>query len=239
MARFLLVHGSWQGAWCWQQLVPRLEAHGHSVLALDLPGYGTDSARAATTTLDDYIACVVEAVGAYEEAPVLLGHSFGAFISQVAEAIPDRIRCLIFLSAIIPPNGCSMMHSVNQFDPEYLAQIEWAPDRRSVRISPEGAAKFLYPECPPAIFQSVLPRLGVQSVSPYEYLFSLSDANFGRVPRHYIRCLRDRVVPPKLQDEICASHGLKNVHSLDTDHSPFFSAPEEFAALLHTIAQQA
>lgn len=239
MAQFLLVHGSWQGAWCWQQLVPHLEAHGHSAVALDLPGYGKDSARATATTLDDYIASIVEALGACKEAPVLVGHSFGAFISQVAETIPDRIRCLIFLTAIIPPSGCSMMHIVNQFDPEYLAQIEWARDRRSARISSAGAAKFLYPECPPSIFQSVLPRLGVQSVAPYEYPFSLSDANLGRVPRHYIRCLRDRVVPPKLQDEICANHGLKNVYSLNTDHSPFFSAPEELAALLHTIAQQA
>ena len=239
MAQFLLVHGSWQGAWCWQHVVPRLEAHGHSAVALDLPGYGKDSARAKSTTLDDYIACVVEAVGACKEAPVLVGHSFGAFISQVAETIPDRIRCVIFLAAIIPASGCSMMEFVNKFDPEYLAQIEWAPDRSSARISPEGAAKFLYPDCPPAILQSVLPRLGVQSVSPYDYLFSLSKANFRRVPRHYIRCLRDRVVPPKLQEEICATHGLKNVYSLNTDHSPFFSAPEELAALLHTIAQRA
>lgn len=164
-----------------------------------------------------------------------MGHSFGAFISQVAETIPDRIRCLIFLTAIIPPSGCSMMHIVNQFDPEYLAQIEWARDRRSARISSARAAKFLYP---PSIFQSVLPRLGVQSVAPYEYPFFLSGANFGRVPRHYIRCLRDRVVPPKLQEEICAMHGLKNVYSLDTDHSTFFSVPVELAALLHTIAQQ-
>jgi pimeloyl-ACP methyl ester carboxylesterase len=239
MAKFLLVHGSWQGSWCWQHIVPRLEAWGHSALALDLPGYGTDSARAATTTLDDYMACVVEAVGACEEPPVLVGHSFGAFISQVAEAIPDRVRCLILLAAIIPASGCSMMHLVNHFDPEYLAQIEWAPDRRSARISPEGAARFLYPECPPKTFDSALPRLGVQSVAPYEYLFSLSDTNFGRVPRHYIRCLRDRVVPPKLQEEICATHGIKNVYLIETDHSPFFSAPEELASLLHTIAQRA
>lgn len=236
MAQFLLVHGSWQGAWCWQHVVSRLEAYGHSAVALDLPGYGADSARAEATTLDDYATCVIEAVDECEEAPVLVGHCSGGFISQIAETIPERIRGVIFLTAFVPANGCSMMHVVSRLDPEYLAQIEWAPDRRSARISSAGAAKFLYPECPPAIFQSVLPRLGVQSVAPYEYLFSLTDANFGRVPRHYIRCLRDRVVPLKLQDEICATHGLKNVYSLNTDHSPFFSAPAELAALLHTIA---
>jgi hypothetical protein len=30
---FVLVHGAWHGAWCWQRVVPLLEAHGHRVEA--------------------------------------------------------------------------------------------------------------------------------------------------------------------------------------------------------------
>ncbi len=31
MSNFILVHGSWHGAWCWYKIVPRLRALGHSV----------------------------------------------------------------------------------------------------------------------------------------------------------------------------------------------------------------
>jgi hypothetical protein len=34
---FALVHGAWHGAWCWERLVPELEARGHRAIAVDLP----------------------------------------------------------------------------------------------------------------------------------------------------------------------------------------------------------
>lgn len=38
MARFVLVHGAFGGAWCWEPVVPLLEAAGHTVQTLELPG---------------------------------------------------------------------------------------------------------------------------------------------------------------------------------------------------------
>jgi pimeloyl-ACP methyl ester carboxylesterase len=239
MAQFLLVHGAWQGGWCWQHITPQLEARGHQVMALDLPGYGMDSARAMSTTLDDYTACVMQAIARCEEAPVLVGHSSGAgVIAQVAERVPEQVRGLIFIAGLIPAHGCSMMQFVKQFDPEYIAQFNWAPDGRSARLALEGARRFLYSACPPAVVERLLPRLQIQSVAPYESLFALSESNFGRAPKHYIRTLRDRLTSPELQEEICAMHRIVNVHSLAADHSPTFSAPEELTALLDTIAHR-
>jgi len=37
MATFGLVHGSWHGGWCWERLIPELEARGHRAVAVDLP----------------------------------------------------------------------------------------------------------------------------------------------------------------------------------------------------------
>ncbi len=33
MTSFLLVHGSWHGAWCWEKLVPFLDGAGHALLS--------------------------------------------------------------------------------------------------------------------------------------------------------------------------------------------------------------
>jgi pimeloyl-ACP methyl ester carboxylesterase len=238
MARFLLVHGAWQGAWCWEKVVPLLEAQGHQAFALDLPGYGADSDRAASATMDDYLRCVLEKVNASQEEAVLVGHCAGAFVSELAASRTKRVRALIYAAGIIPLKGCSMMDLVEQFDPAYLAEIQWASDARSARLSPEGGKKFLYSECQPAIVDSLLPRVEIQSVAPYEYRCPLADTEFSQVPHHYICTLRDRLVPPELQREMILTFGFKNIYSLDSDHSPFFSAPEELSTLLHKIAKQ-
>ena len=46
MAKFVLVHGAWHGAWCWERLTPILQAAGHEVIIPDLPGMGADAAPA-------------------------------------------------------------------------------------------------------------------------------------------------------------------------------------------------
>jgi pimeloyl-ACP methyl ester carboxylesterase len=45
MATFVLIHGAWHGAWCWERVAPLLVAEGHRVLAPDLPGMGADRCK--------------------------------------------------------------------------------------------------------------------------------------------------------------------------------------------------
>ena len=42
MARFVLVHGAFGGAWSFEPVIEPLEAAGHTVEAFDLPGGGDD-----------------------------------------------------------------------------------------------------------------------------------------------------------------------------------------------------
>ncbi len=239
MASFLLIHGAWQGAWCWREIAPRLEERGHQAIAIDLPGHGEDRSPPETVTLQDYVDRVNQAVNASKDRPILVGHSMGGLIGLTAESVPDSIAALVYVAALVPPSGYSMMHFVSGFDPQYLAQLQWAPDRRTALISPEGAREFLYPRCPPEIVESAFARFTPEPVAPYETPFSTTHERFGRVPRYYIECLRDRVVPLAVQRAMRTGVPFLGVYSLDTDHSPFFSAPEELAAILHRIAGEA
>ncbi len=54
MARILLVHGAFAGAWCWEPALPGLRAGGHTVETIDLPGAGEDPTPVAEVTLDAY-----------------------------------------------------------------------------------------------------------------------------------------------------------------------------------------
>ena len=40
LATFVLVHGAWQGGWCWKRLAPLLRHLGHEVLTPTLTGLG-------------------------------------------------------------------------------------------------------------------------------------------------------------------------------------------------------
>jgi pimeloyl-ACP methyl ester carboxylesterase len=55
MARFVLVHGGFSGAWIWLPLIDALRAAGHSVEAFDLPTANIDvSTTLDRTTIDTY-----------------------------------------------------------------------------------------------------------------------------------------------------------------------------------------
>ena len=241
MARFVLVHGAWHGAWAWREVAPKLEAGGHQALVIDLPGHGADRRPPESVTLQDYANRVVEAVEASpvegpKDKPILVGHSMGGVVSQAAELTPHRLRALVYIAAFIPPSGSCMMPSADGFDPDFLAHFLWAPDRRTARISPEGARRFLYPVCPPATVECIVPLLTPEPVAPHQTPLHLTEANFGRVPKYYIECLQDKVVPIRSQRDVRQSLRVDGVYSLDTDHSPFLSAPEDLAAILHEIA---
>jgi pimeloyl-ACP methyl ester carboxylesterase len=236
MASFVLVHGAWQGSWCWQDVVPLLAGRGHRVRAIDLPAHGRDQTRADAVTLDDYVDAIVGAVLACDQPALLVAHSMGGVAMQAGERIPDRLKAIVYVAATLPAHGTTMLETVAGFDPEYAAQIVWAEDRRSARITPEGACAFLYTSCPPDRINQVLPLLTPEPVAPFETPIQITRENLGRVPSSYVECLRDRAVPIALQRTMQNAARVVRVHTLDADHSPFFSAPRELAAALHVIA---
>jgi pimeloyl-ACP methyl ester carboxylesterase len=59
---------------------------------------------------------------------------------------------------------------------------------------------------------------------------------FGRIPKFYIQCLQDRVLSPSLQGKMAKATRCERIFSLQADHSPFLSVPDELAAQLFEIA---
>ena len=72
MARFVLVHGGFSGAWIWLPLMDRLKAAGHSVEAFDLPGMGDDHTSASDSPVD--AACIHgDVYGTVSASTVIVG----------------------------------------------------------------------------------------------------------------------------------------------------------------------
>lgn len=108
---FMLVHGAWGGGWSFKQTDSLLRLQGHNVYRPTLSGLGERVHLAsAEVDLDTHIADVVNTI-LFENLHdvVLLGHSYGGMVvTGVADSIPERIKCLIYLDAFVPEDGQSV-----------------------------------------------------------------------------------------------------------------------------------
>ncbi|MEM9624426.1 MAG: alpha/beta fold hydrolase [Pseudomonadota bacterium] len=237
MSTFVLVHGSWHGAWCWYKIVPALQAAGHNVVALDLPGLGNDKTPVAEVTLDSWLACVCAALDEAAEPVVLVGHSRGGLvISGAAERRPDKIAKLVYLAAFLMPSGQTMLEAAGT-DPDSLAatHLDPHPEEGYILVKDEGVVPAFYADC--TAQDIALARLCLQPepLVPLGTPLQTSPENFGRVPRAYIECTGDRAISIAAQRRMHGALSCDPVLTMHTDHSPFFSAPEELTQHLLSL----
>src|SRR5215469_7418854 len=112
MATFVLVHGGWHGGWCWQKVVPLLEAAGHAVYAPTLTGLAERASELSPEVgLDTHIQDIVGVlVGKDLHGVVLVGHSYGGMvITGAVDQAPERIAHLVYLDTFVPRDGESMV----------------------------------------------------------------------------------------------------------------------------------
>lgn len=237
---FVLVHGAWHGAWCWDKLVPILRAGGAKVVTIDYPGHGEDHSTLAYQNTDTYVAKVIETIDREPGNVVLVGHSLGgSIISNVAENRPQKIQSLVYLAAALLQDGQNYndinVSKVNWYSSEGFTIPQ--EDKKSVIVKPNAAATF-YNGCSKNDMEFAVAHLGGEAIAALEGRVHITQKNYGSVPRFYIKTLQDLAVSPALQEKMIAAMPVQKVYSLDTGHSPFLSDPQGLAKILFDIASQ-
>lgn len=239
MNTYVLIHGSWHGAWCWHKVIPLLEAAGHKAIALDLPGHGRDWTPPGQVTMQSYVDSVVKVLDEQPDPVILVGHSRGGIvISQTAEARPERVKALVYLAAFLIPNGEPMIQTaLSDAESLIVANLELNEAEGWHMLKVEAFRDALYADCSPADVALAHALLTPEPNAPVGTPLQLSDENFGRIPRVYIECLQDRGVSPGVQKKMYTATPCQQVLSLNTSHSPFLSAPQSLVEHLLTAAQ--
>ncbi|MDF1644759.1 MAG: alpha/beta fold hydrolase [Pseudomonadales bacterium] len=231
MANLVLIHGAWHGAWCWSKLAPLLIARGHRVSAPDLPGHGGDQTPYTRVTMKRYVRRVIEAVEAFDGKVVLIGHSMaGLVISQVAEQIPERVDRLVYVTAFLLANGENLLSTMQSEQGQSLAV---ATDNGAGLMVPDQIFnEFFYSDCSVEDRAWAKPQLVIQAALPFATPLAVSDECFGSVPRAYIHCDLDRVIPLAEQSGMVAALPCDSVAHIAAGHMAMVCEPELLASTI-------
>lgn len=239
MSNYVFIHGGWEGSWCWDKVVPLLKQAGHQVESLDLPGHGQDRTPIREITLAAYTKRVFETLDAQVEPVILVGHSSGGIvITQVAEERPEKIQTLVYLSAFLLQNGESLFQVFSlDTDTLLLPNLIVNEEQGYVKFKEEALLKeVFYADCSEEdVARARLLLVPQEPLAPIATPVNTTVENFSRVPRVYIECLRDRALSPSIQKKMHTALPCKQIISMETSHSPFFSAPEELVRHLISL----
>ena len=234
MTTFVLVHGSWHGAWCWKNSTPLLRRAGEDAYAPTLSGCGSNSHTLhAGIDLAMHIADVTNLLF-FEDLHdvVLVGHSYGGMVTYGASiASAARIAGIIYLDGYLPLPG-------------QTGFLLWAQDRvAQARAAMAHGDCFRDPATPsalgitdPAQAAWTAERLTPHPLRTYDQPVPAETAESARIPRAYILSTAAATTPmfaPIAQR--LRSQGVP-IHEIAAGHNAMMTHPEIIAAILREFA---
>ncbi|HTZ91337.1 MAG TPA: hypothetical protein VMB74_02975, partial [Streptosporangiaceae bacterium] len=154
----------------------------------------------------------------------------GVTVPLVLDLIPDRIRHVVLVSAVVPPDRSRVL---DQIDPAVRELVEQSIVGGIYRQTRAGAAAMLCNDMDEATASSALDRLSDDSAALLSEPVDLGGYR-RQIPLTYVHLTRDNVYVEELQQRSIALLGA-DVIDLDTGHMAMISAPERLAAILNAI----
>ncbi|MCT9142334.1 alpha/beta fold hydrolase [Streptomyces violarus] len=227
MTDFVLVAGTWLGAWAWDEVAAELRAAGHDVQAVTLSGLA--ERRGLPAGQQTHVQDIVDAVERLDPRDVVLvGHSYaGVPVGQAAERIGDRLARVVFVDAMVPVAGES---ALSGWPSEPVREAIAASGFWPPLTAPDYAGQDLTDEQIARIVNGSTPHPGATATEP-----AVLRGDLGELPATYIKCLRDGDEPMPVVAELLRSDRWELIE-MDTGHWPMFSRPRELARVLHESA---
>ena len=213
---FVLVPGSWCGAWCWKPVADRLRNAGHTVFPMSLTGLAERSHLLSDRiTLETHVMDVVNLIK-YNDLRdvVLVGHSYaGIVLTAVAERIPQCLRHIVYLDAMVPkPGECAM---------DLIPNDE--AEQRVLRARHDGGISIPAP----------------QPIKPYFDRIDVRVPQGNGVPVTYVSCTPVKLHPIALSVERARRLPLWRVVEIASGHNVHLHRPDDVAEILMECAERA
>ncbi|XP_010931511.1 methylesterase 17 [Elaeis guineensis] len=242
---FVFVHGVGHGAWCWFKVRHLLEGSGHRVTCLDLTSAGIDRTDPnSVLSFEEYDRPLFDFMSALPDGDkvILVGHSAGGLcVTHAMHAFSDKIKLAIFLAATMLPSGFLSEEDILDGIPDLekygdVYELTYGLGRghspTSMALRKEFQRRILYQLSPKqdSILASMLVRPWPTAVAKAKFTGEVEKVN--KVQRIFIRTAHDNMVKPEQQDAMIRRWPPSEVLHLKTDHSPFFSAPNQLFGII-------
>jgi pimeloyl-ACP methyl ester carboxylesterase len=230
------VHGGLHSARCWEPTVAELARRfpALQVLAVDLPGRGSNPGDLGTLTIDQCAESVVDQVNhAGMRNVVLVGHSLaGVTLPRAAARLGEaRVDRMVFVTCCIPPEGGTVIDTLS--GPARVYARRAAGKKQVVRPMPRPLARWLF--CNGMTREQkafVIDQLCDEAMVLTSERVDRSTMP-REVPRTWVLTQRDRSLRPPLQRTFIENlGGVEEVVELDTCHDVMVSDPGQLAEVL-------
>jgi pimeloyl-ACP methyl ester carboxylesterase len=237
---FVLVNGSWQGSFVWDEVKEQLEKQGHQVITVELQAHGADQSPLTEATLVNYVARVKTAINGVEGKVILVGHSLGgAIVTQSAAQLPDKIEKLVYIAGFIPQNGKSVFELSAQDNASEImpSVLQFSEDMTSVTFAdPEVNIPNIF--CHDGSQQQkalLVSKLRFEPLAPLGTPLQYDPSIFASLDKYYIYTTEDRAISYKFQQQMAQQAGIIKTFSIVASHSPFLSKPTEVYSILENL----
>jgi pimeloyl-ACP methyl ester carboxylesterase len=106
----VLVHGFWADGSSWSKVIPILRNEGHQVVAVQLPLH----------SVADDVATVKRALEQLKGPIILVGHSYGGFVTTNAAYTNPNVTGLVYVAALAPDEGETLNDYVKAWPKEFI-----------------------------------------------------------------------------------------------------------------------
>jgi pimeloyl-ACP methyl ester carboxylesterase len=237
--QFVLVHGGWQGAWCWDAVAAALRDGGHRVFAPTLRGSEDGEVDRAGVDLTAIGEGLVEAI-THEELQdvVLVGHSGGGpAIQYAADRLLDITRRVVFADAWVLRDG----EAIHDVLPSPLAEADRAAAARSadstVPMDPAVWKAHFINGADDELVAATFARLVRVPLGWLEEPISLPRFWDAGLPSSYVFLRDDRGVPAELYREMARRLGDPRVVECEGPHEAMLTHPGALTEALLAAAK--
>lgn len=233
----VLVHGSWADASSWTGVIQRLQAAGHTVVALPNTLRGV---RADAAVVRSYLDTV--------DGPVLLvGHSYGGFVITNAATGSKNVKGLVYVDAFMPDEGQPAAALAGQESVLNAALTNPTSVFKLVPIpgAPEGVLDtYLLPEVVAASFANDVSSDDAALIFATQRPGSLAaiaepsgPPAWKDIPAWAVIGKQDRIITPDSQRSM-AEHAGARVTEIDASHVSMVSHPDAIVEVIEEALRE-
>jgi pimeloyl-ACP methyl ester carboxylesterase len=214
----VFAHGAWADGSSWARVITALKAEMVNVLAAPLP----------LTSLADDVAALNRSLDRTEGPIMLVGHAYAGAV--IALARPERIKALIYVTALAPDEGEKVADVFYRREPHPQAP-KLAPDSNGLIWLPEAAFATAFAQNASADDLAVLAAVQ-RPISLNCITVAVGRPLWKDVPSWFLVAEQDRMIVPETQ-RFMAARMKARIKAHAVDHTPSVTAPKAVVDMIN------